>query len=175
MRLIKHCSPEPTNCLGEQAFSPGFKSASKRDKKLRIVQYRCSWVTFFSYLRSVEKMCRGDFTFFSVCFLPCGLISLSLLWHFHCCVTKVCIILPRESTLMKLSGPRKPHITHTTKNLVFSYFFNWCPSPNLSFVDTWNTSTVGTGKRTWNSPWEKRLILKKKVTHNVTVCYRRLI
>lgn len=122
MRLIKHCSPEPTNFFGEQAFSPGFKSASKRDDKLRIVQYRCSRVTFFSYLRSVEKMCRGDFTFFSVCFLPCGLISLSLLWHFHCCVTKVCIILPRESTLMKLNGPRKPDRTHKIKSRIFLLF-----------------------------------------------------
>lgn len=170
MRLIKYCSPEPTNFLGEQAFSPGFKSASKRDNKLRIVQYRCSWVTFFSYLRSVEKMCRGDFTFFSVCFLPCGLMSLSLLWHFHCCVTKVCIILPRESTL-KLNRPRKPDIT-LKKNLVFSYFFNWCPSPNLSFEETWNTSTVGTGKGTWSS---NQIILQNKVPHNVTVCYRHLI
>lgn len=47
VRLIKHCSPEPTNFFGEQAFSPGFKSASKRDDKLRIVQYRCSRVNFF--------------------------------------------------------------------------------------------------------------------------------
>lgn len=45
-----------------------------------------------AYLRSVEKMCRGDFTFFSDIFLLCVLVDFSLPF-FHCCVTNVCMIL----------------------------------------------------------------------------------
>lgn len=72
-------------------------------------------VVVLSYLRRVEKMCRGDFTFLSLCFLLCGLMSFSLLWHFHCCVTKVCIILQRKNTLMN------PTLQY--KNNTFSILF----------------------------------------------------
>jgi len=44
------------------------------------------------YLRNVEKMCRGDFTFLSDTFLLCVQLDFSLLF-FHCCVTNVCMIL----------------------------------------------------------------------------------
>lgn len=60
-----------------------------------------------SYLRSVEKICRGDFTFFSDIFLLCVPFDFSLPF-FHCCVTKVCMILQiknkKKNTERNVSG-----------------------------------------------------------------------
>lgn len=50
-----------------------------------------------THLRRVENKCRGDFTFRSDSFLPCRQLGLSLLC-FHCCVTKVCMILSNKGS-----------------------------------------------------------------------------
>lgn len=74
-------------------------------------------------------------------------------WVYLCSDTSIAVwqrfaLSYRDKThlWMTLYNSTLPYET-TLYFILVSYFFSWCPSPNLSFVDIWNTSTVGTGRR----------------------------